>query len=207
MSHSTHVGFRRPPLCSERLGPAVRPRSLCVFCLPDFQSLAVGVGTILPRPPSPRTASVRDTPACALLFGVFLEPLPLESPAVGVGHKQDSFPFVRGTNGASGDNVPFAYIPDTGQRTQDSSERAASIMSKNRSGIFRHKELWLEIRNNSQCFSPHPSSIVWPPLFAGNAHGLTWNTCADEVDAPRFWIAVRKSANVCPSTDVGPVPT
>jgi hypothetical protein len=39
-----------------------------------------------PLPPSPRTASVRLSPGCALLEGVFLLPLDLPSPRVGVGH-------------------------------------------------------------------------------------------------------------------------
>ncbi len=74
MSHSTHIGFSRP------LFPA----------------------SIRPRPPSPRTASVRDIPGCALLVAVFREPLPLASPAVGVGHIRTAMP-------SDGPGLPFVF--------------------------------------------------------------------------------------------------
>jgi len=77
-----------------------------------------------------------------------------------VGHKPDSLPSVRGTKVGSGDNVPFAYVPDRGKRPEESSERAASIMVENADGILCHKESWLEVRNNSERLSPHPSLIV-----------------------------------------------
>jgi hypothetical protein len=40
-------------------------------------------------------------------------------------NKENSFASVRGTNGTSGHNVPFTYVPDRGKRPQESSERAA----------------------------------------------------------------------------------
>jgi hypothetical protein len=72
MSHSTHCGFSLPLL------PAL----------------------VRPRPPSPRTASVSDIPGWALLVAVFLEPLPLASPAVGVGHIRTAIP-------SDGPGLPF----------------------------------------------------------------------------------------------------
>jgi hypothetical protein len=94
MSHSTHVGFNAPPIWSGSVGvgsPFGRLRQLAA--LMPFQSRddgvrnsAIGFVMVRPVPPSPRTASVRLTPECALLSGVFREPLLLPSPAVGVGH-------------------------------------------------------------------------------------------------------------------------
>lgn len=102
MNHSTHVGFNiPPPPCG------ITPISGSVNCLrrwpgfeDPFQSLALGVGISFARaesfcsprirrpvPPSPRIASVNDTPGCALLCGVLREPLDRESPAVTVGHR------------------------------------------------------------------------------------------------------------------------
>src|SRR5262249_23658132 len=77
-SHSTHVGFSCPPACSGSCGVCPlgeRPR-------PERQSRAAGVGQ-RPCPPSWRTASVRLTPGCALLFGVLREPLAFASTHVG----------------------------------------------------------------------------------------------------------------------------
>jgi len=91
ISHSTHVGFSCPPFAG----------SYCALSLPVFLScplyraisivprswvLAVGVGNLLGVSEFPNlTASVRLTPACALLPGRFLEPLDFASPFVGVG--------------------------------------------------------------------------------------------------------------------------
>ena len=72
MSHSTHVGFRLPPICSLK---GLEFRS-CVawLALPDRQSLAVGVAHL-------STAVASPSP----LFG--LTPLRLWLPqTVGVGH-------------------------------------------------------------------------------------------------------------------------
>jgi len=125
--------------------------------------------------------------------------------AFGVGHKPDSLPKVRSANVGSGDNVPLAYIPDRGKRPQESSKRAASIMTENANGIFRHKEPWLEIRNNSECFAPHPSLIAGTFFPSGNAYGLTRNASAYQINVPIRWLTKRKRANVAPSRDVRPV--
>jgi hypothetical protein len=133
---------------------------------------------------------------------MFLQP---DSCAVGVGNKPDSFAAVRGTNGASGDNVPLAYVPDRGKRPQDSVERAASVMVKKADGIFRHKEPWAEIRNNSEGFAPHPSLIARAFLLSCVAHWLARHACTDEVNMPISRIADRERPHVAPTGDAGPV--
>ncbi len=86
MSHSTHVGFNSPP-------PGTAATSSWPACLLGFLPLpllwqrASGVGSSLGVWLLPNfTASIRLTPACALLPCRFLEPLAFASPAVGVGH-------------------------------------------------------------------------------------------------------------------------
>src|SRR5262245_14477408 len=120
-SHSTHVGFSCPPACSGSCGVCPlgeRPR-------PERQSRAAGVGQ-RPCPPSWRTASVRLTPGCALLFGQ--RPVraivssdgrtgptrPIPPPwfvpygvAAGVGNDPEPVASVRGANGGSRYAVPF----------------------------------------------------------------------------------------------------
>jgi len=112
---------------------------------------------------------------------------------------------VRGTNVGSGDNVPFAYVPDRGKRPEESSERAASIMVENPDGIFRLKEAWLEIRNNPERFAPHPSLIVRSFLLACVAHRLARNASTDQIDPPLIRRPRRERANVAPASDLRPV--
>jgi hypothetical protein len=140
-----------------------------------------------------------------LLVAVFRDPLPFASPAVGVGHNPYSLPSVRSTNVGSGDNVPFAYVPDRGKRPQNSVERAASVMVEKADGIFRHKEPWAEIRNNSEGFAPHPSLIARTFLLACMAHWLARHACTDEVNMPISRIADRERPHVAPTGDAGPV--
>jgi hypothetical protein len=59
-------------------------------------------------------------------------------------------------------------------------------MVKNADGILSHKEPWLEIRNNSERFSPHPSLIVCAFLLACVAHWLARHASTDEVNFPIF---------------------
>jgi hypothetical protein len=112
---------------------------------------------------------------------------------------------VWGTNVSSGDNVPFAYVPDRGKRPQESSERAASIMVENANGVLCHKESWLDVRNNSEGFAPHPSLIVGSFLFSCVAHWLAWNSSADEINTPLFRWPRRERANVAPPLHVRPM--
>ncbi len=112
---------------------------------------------------------------------------------------------MRGTNGASGDNVPFAYIPDRGKRPEKSPERAASIMVENPDGVLCHKESWLEVRNNSEGFAPHPSFIVRTFLLSCVAHWLARNASTDEINLPFLRRPWWKRANVAPPCDVRPM--
>jgi hypothetical protein len=140
-----------------------------------------------------------------LLVAVFLEPLPFTSPAVGVGHNPYSLPSVRSTNVGSGDNVPFAYVPDRGKRPQESVERAASVMVEKADGIFSHKEPWAEIRNNSEGFAPHPSLIVRAFLLACVADRLARHAGTDEVNLPIGRIAHRERPHVAPAGNARPM--
>jgi len=72
-------------------------------------------------------------------------------------------------------------------------------------GIFRHKEPWAEIRNNSQGFSPHPSLIARTFLLACVADRLAWNAGTDQVNVPVGRITNRKRPHIAPPSDVGPV--
>lgn len=113
ISHSTHLGFSFPVRAAEPLanlsehvgrvlpfgwtgaGP-VGDKTTATLSGKLFrsnwlgpavfsESCTVGVGHSRPRPPSPRTASVRLTPARAAEVGMFRLPLAFASPAVGVG--------------------------------------------------------------------------------------------------------------------------
>ncbi len=85
MSHSTNSGASGPPIS------AFNDREFRSYCdsPPLFDaSWVVGVGYRREVVEFPYfTASVRLTPACALLPGRFRLPELLASPAVGVGHK------------------------------------------------------------------------------------------------------------------------
>lgn len=122
-----------------------------------------------------------------------------------MGHKPDAIPLVRGTKVGSGDNVPLAYIPDRGKRPEESSERAASIMVENADGILRHKEPWLEIRNNSEGFSPHPSLIVNAFLFSCMTYRLARDARTDQIDAPLVCWPRRERPHVAPPCNVRPM--
>jgi hypothetical protein len=78
-------------------------------------------------------------------------------------------------------------------------------MVENADGIFSHKEPWLDVRNNSQRFAPHPSLIVGTFLFACVAHGLAWDARTDDIDEPFVGSARRERANVTPPSCVRPV--
>lgn len=117
-----------------------------------FHSDARGVGNIRrPRPPSPLAQSVNDTPACALLFAVFLDPLALESPAVGVGSNDpDSISTVRRANGSSRYAVPLRVIPERGQV----SENLAVPSTKQSCDVLHDDESRSNVANDSGELNP-----------------------------------------------------
>jgi hypothetical protein len=78
-------------------------------------------------------------------------------------------------------------------------------MVKKADGIFRHKEPWADIRNNSEGFAPHPSLIARAFLLSCVAHWLARHACTDEVNMPISRIADRKRPHVAPASDVWPV--
>lgn len=132
-----------------------------------FWSPAVGVGHSRPVPPSPRTASVRLMPGCALLPGVFRLPAPLLSDAVGVGHilaysasgippwayfelrsvalsavgvgnNPDAITPVRGADGGSRYAIPESIIPERGQVSENGSEPE----TKQACDVLHDDDLW-----------------------------------------------------------------
>jgi hypothetical protein len=78
-------------------------------------------------------------------------------------------------------------------------------MVKKADGIFRHKEPWAEIRNNSEGFAPHPSLIARTFLLACMAHRLARNPSTDKVNLPITRITDRKRPHVAPAGDARPV--
>jgi hypothetical protein len=78
-------------------------------------------------------------------------------------------------------------------------------MVEKANGIFRHKEPWAEIRNNSEGFAPHPSVIGSAFLLACVAHWLARHPSADEINTPIVGVANRKRPHVTPSSYAGPV--
>jgi hypothetical protein len=78
-------------------------------------------------------------------------------------------------------------------------------MVKKADGIFRHKEPWAEIRNNSEGFAPHPSVIGSAFLLACVAHWLARHAGADEINTPIVGVANRKRPHVAPPRDARPV--
>jgi hypothetical protein len=78
-------------------------------------------------------------------------------------------------------------------------------MVENADGILSHKEPWLEIRNNSERFAPHPSFVICTLLLSCVAHRLAWHACTYQIDCPISLVTGRKRANVAPSRDVRPM--
>lgn len=109
------------------------------------------------------------------------------------------------TNVGSANNVPLAHIPERGNRSHDSCERAASIIVEKVDGIFRHKESWAESRNNSETLAPHPSLIGLALPLACLAYGLAWNTGTDNIDRPVKFVIRWKRLCFPPSSHRRPV--
>lgn len=78
-------------------------------------------------------------------------------------------------------------------------------MVENADGILRHKEPWLEIRNNSEGFPPHPSLIGCAFLLSCVAYRLARNASTNQIDAPLAWQSRRERANVAPPCYVRPM--
>jgi hypothetical protein len=208
ISHSTHCGFSLPLLPAMVRPRPPSPRTASVSDIPGWALLFAVLREPLPFASPAVGVGHRATAVCKLIPVLLLVILAKSGPAddaLGVGHKPDALAAVRGTNIGSCDNVPFAYIPDRGKRPDDSVERAACVMAKKPDGIFRHKEPWAEIRNNSEGFSPHPSLIARAFLLACMANWLARHASADEVNVPIRWISDRERPHVAPAGDVWPV--
>jgi hypothetical protein len=78
-------------------------------------------------------------------------------------------------------------------------------MVENANGVLCHKESWLDVRNNSEGFAPHPSFIVNAFLFSCMTHGLTRHASTDEVNSPLVGRAGWKCSHVGPPLNVRPM--
>jgi hypothetical protein len=78
-------------------------------------------------------------------------------------------------------------------------------MVENANGVLCHKESWLDVRNNSEGFAPHPSFIVNAFLFSCMTHGLARHASTDEVNPPLVGRAGRKCSHVPPPLNVRPM--
>jgi hypothetical protein len=81
-------------------------------------------------PPSPRTASVSEIPACARELVVLRLPLPFASLAVAVGHAprddEEPLPAVWSSNIGSANARPDRIIPALGKLSENLSEPSSS---------------------------------------------------------------------------------
>jgi hypothetical protein len=110
-----------------------------------------------------------------------------------------------GTNVGSSNKVPFTHIPDRGNRPHDSGERAASIIVEKVDGVFRHKELWLESRNNSETFAPQPAFIGFSFSLPCLTYRLARHACTDQINLPIVAFVWRECFNFAPTSDIGPM--
>jgi hypothetical protein len=202
MSHSTHVGFRGPV---QSWGSRQSWHTFSGFpSSSNVTSVPFGPGHRLSPTAALWTASGRLMPRCSqsLQCSRFVAPPP--SLLVGVGHDKDPSSLVRRTNGGSGHNVPFRFVPDGGKGCEDSAERAASIISEKHGGVFCHKQAWPESRNNPETLAPHPSFIVFAFPVAGLADRLARRPGADQIDLPIVGVVWRKRLHVAPSRNGRP---
>jgi len=103
-----------------------------------------------PTPPSILTASVSETPLCALLIGVFLEPELLASPAVGVGHEPDAFSAMGSAGVTRSEHAPFCIIPHRGQVPENDVESSAC-----ESWDVLHEDVaWFHVANDARHLGP-----------------------------------------------------
>ncbi len=148
MSHSTHVGFSCPPICSDN-GREFR-FSVDSDAFPDFQGLEVGVGHIRDA-----KASIRLPPS--LDFRGVTRPPWLPSVARGVGHiafvllasgvgnKPDPIAAVRGADGASWYTVPRRIVPERGK----ASEYGSHPETKQAWDVFHEDVAWSNLANET----------------------------------------------------------
>jgi hypothetical protein len=87
----------------------------------------------------------------------------------------------------------------------DAGKRAASIIVENVDGIFRHKEPWAQIRNNSETLTPHPSVIRFALSLSCLADGLARHAGTDQVNTPLVCCTRRKRPHVTPTINVRPM--
>jgi hypothetical protein len=78
-------------------------------------------------------------------------------------------------------------------------------MVENSNGIFSQKELWLDVRNNSQRFAPHPSFIVGTLLLSCVTYRLARDARTNHIDEPFTGAARRKRSHVSPPRNARPV--
>jgi hypothetical protein len=123
---------------------------------------------------------------------------------VGVGHDKDPSSLVRRTNGGSGNDVPFRFVPDGGKGREDSAERAASIIAEKHGGVFCHKQAWPESRNNPEALAPHPSFIVGSFAMTGLTDRLARRAGTYQIDIPFVGIVWRERLHVAPSRGARP---
>jgi hypothetical protein len=167
MSHSTHVGFKLPPICSLN-GRALRS-IVAALALPLLQSRAVGVAkrrtastscTCLPGlgvPLLPRASAAIGVGHLATAVAspsplLALSPARLSFPhTVGVGHKPEPVALVRRANVGRSQHSPPAVIPERGQVTEDSSESP----SKQGWAVFHEDEAGSNFAHDARHVCPH----------------------------------------------------
>jgi hypothetical protein len=138
MSHSTHVGFRLPPICS--LKGLEFFSAVAWLVLPLRQSLDSGVANL--------TAST----SWICLLGAGLPLLPRLSLAIGVGHKPQPVALVRRPNVGSSQHCPSAVIPERGQITNNDPKAAPR---KGRA-VLHEDVAGSNLANDAGHFSPQP---------------------------------------------------
>ena len=146
MSHSTHVGFKAPP-----------------------RVIDVPV-----REPPLQIASVSDTPAFALLPSRFRDPLPRESPTVGVGKislpsedKKSRADVRRGLFG-SAEQIPLRIEPDAGQVFEHFSQTVLDVPSD----VFAEDCRRPAFDEHAQNLRPKVPGVFGAEVFSCAAEGL-----------------------------------
>ena len=169
MSHSTHVGFNEPPICSDRGREFLANVSGLAF--PDRQSRDVGVANArldtasISVPPSLDFRGVTRPPFVpSELVGVGhigAKKLRGEHPAdrsatafvllaSGVGNNPQSVASVRGTNGGSRYAMPLRIVPERGHV----SENRCKPSTKQRCDVLHDDEARSKLANQSGVLAP-----------------------------------------------------
>ena len=184
MSHSTHVGFSEPPICSL----SGRELRACVawLALPLRQSRAVGVAT--------RRLWFTARPS-SLPLGPLLRPSGLKP--CGVGHKPEPIPLMRRPNVGSSQHCPPAVIPERGQVTEDSPKSS----SKEGWAVLHEDVAGSNFANDPRHVSPQAAAgavDASPP--PGNADVLARKSSRHHINnaSPRMSV---KGANVIPNRE------